>query len=301
MYVPPTGNTEHHAEYADQLDLQSVLAGLLYWQSKGPNKLKNLNTAFEKLSAYYAKDPHVAEKTEDKNSIPSKKFYEKDHITTRKRRGHIYDKKVDVIYQFTTDGNAEYETHMGMIQSEASQIYDLLVASYEKLYNLRPEKEIQQENEMGRIPDPNRPNFVVENNQGASMWDFILNRRKKKTIFAYDDQLSPYRRTSDVLKQIQETPALLERLNALHTYSILRVDALGISIQQQLSRLSIEKLFLKAHVKQKITLYASAAMTLKILAEQQHQKEIITRSYEVKDQRRDPTWVEGMKKQTSMG
>lgn len=246
-------------DYIDKVDLQLLTQNLIYWQRKAEQKTKGVMDAFSDLSDFYRVN-QVYAKTITRPSI---------------RRGVKVTKKFEVIYQYSTAGEKQYEKNMQILEVETSTVYPILLHLLQKLYYMKPDSEVSTKEEFTET-DPelaDQAGFVPEkkittehSNTFARMFSLFSTPKVPTSL---DDISSPYRRTHDMIDEIQNLPALLERLNSYHEFRIADANTDGLGKYYQINARQVEKYYLKSIIRPKILKIVNAGNMVNLELEQQ--------------------------------
>lgn len=245
-------------DYIDKIDLQLLTQNLIYWQRKAEQKTLKVVEAFNNLSAFYRVN-HLYKKTITKPSI---------------RRGQHISKDIEIIYQYSTAGEKTYEENMQILEIETSTVYPILLYLLEKLYYMKPDSEISTKEEFTEM-DPmltDQAGFVPEKKittESQNTFSKIFSLfSSPKAPTSLDDISSPYRRTHDMIDEIQNLPALLERINSYHEFRLMDVNEYGHGKYYQINSRHVEKYYLKSIIRPKILKVVNAGNMVSLELEQ---------------------------------
>lgn len=245
-------------DYIDKVDLQLLTQNLIYWQRKAEEKTKKVIDAFNDLSKFYRED----------------KLYKKTITRPSIRRGIKATKTFEVIHQYSSAGEKDYEGNMQILEVETSSVYPILLYLLEKLYNMKPDTEVSTREEFTEMSPElaDQAGFIPEKkvttesqNTFSKIFSLFSSPRAPTSL---DDISSPYRRTHDMIDEIQNLPALLERINSYHEFRLMDLNTYGYGKYYQIESRQVEKYYLKSVIRPKILKVVNAGNMVSLELEQ---------------------------------
>ena len=260
-------------DYIDKVDLQLLTQNLIYWQRKADKKTSEAIQSFNDLSDFYRIN----------------QLYKKMIIRPSVRRGRIREKQIEIIYQYSTDGEVVFEKAMQNLELHTSSVYPILLYLLERLYNMKPDSEISTKEEYTETnPElvdqagymPEKKITTESTSTFARMFSLFSKPNVPKSL---DDISSPYRRTHDMIDEIQNLPPLLERLNSYHEFRIIDAHSFGYGKYYQMYARQNEKYFLKAVIRPKLLKIVNAGNMVNLELEQKKIMGVLGLAYREKN------------------
>jgi len=260
-------------DYIDKVDLQLLTQNLIYWQRKAEKKTVEVIQSFNDLSDFYRVN----------------QIYKKIIVRPSIRRGRRTEKEIEIIYQYSTDGEVVFEKAMQNLEMHTSAVYPILLYLLERLYAMKPETEISTKEEFTETSPElaDQAGFIPEKkvttesqNTFARMFSFLSTPKVPTTL---DDISSPYRRTHDMIDEIQNIPPLLERLNSYHEFRIIDAHSMGYGKHYQMYSRQNEKYYLKAVIRPKLLKVINAGNMVNLELEQKKIMGVLGMAYREKN------------------